>query len=129
MLSYVPYEKELDFAIGLARGSALCVVETAARPVAGWAASVGAVNLITGVQSSMEPELASHLDQLAFYGNNGYSRGFGRQRAQHVLEDIQRDGYLNRGFLMSALAARGISPNGCVVIGEMVDAMQGSARR
>ncbi|WP_431905586.1 hypothetical protein [Micromonospora carbonacea] len=129
VLSYVPHEKELDFATDLAHGSALCIVETVNSPVGGWAASVGALNLISGVPSSLDPKLAEHLDTLAFYGNNGYPRGFDRDRAQNVLDDIQRDGHLDRGLIVSALAAHRISVNGRVNIGKMIDAMHGGRSR
>jgi hypothetical protein len=49
--------------------------------------------------------------------------------AQNVLDDIQTDGILDRGFVVSALAAHGISVNGCTVIGKMIDEMQGGRLR
>jgi len=55
VLSFVPTRRALDFAIELAQGSSLCVVESATEPVAGWAADVGAINLLAGFATAQHP--------------------------------------------------------------------------
>jgi hypothetical protein len=47
VLSYVPHAEELEFAMRLARESSLAVVETVTFPLSGWAAWLGAWNLVT----------------------------------------------------------------------------------
>jgi len=111
VLSFLPTRRALDFAIGLAQGSSLCVVESSAEPVAGWAADVGAINLVTGVATQDLPTFIEHVDRLASGGNN-FGDTFSRQTAQHTLDDLQRDGLLQRNNVVRALAARNISPRG-----------------
>jgi hypothetical protein len=58
---------------------------------------------------------------LKLYGNNGYGPRFDRDRARHVLDDIQADGLLDVDVIVSALAALGISPRGQERIAELAD--------
>lgn len=129
VLSWVPTREALDFAAGLARGSSLCVVESVAEPVGGWAAEAGATNLLTSAATPpLPPALAEQLDRLAFYGNNAYGDPFGKQMAQRVLEDLARDGLLDRDTVVGALAARHVSPRGQRQVERMVDRMTGRRR-
>src|SRR6266545_4121562 len=112
VLAYVPVAKTLELAISVARGSSLCVVETDTYPVRGWAAVVGAVDLLTGDRNELDSRLAEPLDRLEFYGNNAYGPPFDRQRARSVLNGLQGAGLLDRDLIISALAAHGISETG-----------------
>jgi hypothetical protein len=128
VLAYVPNRGTLEFAINLAHGSSLCVVEDVSDPLAGWAAAVGALNLVANEQMKLDPRLTECLDRLAFYGNNAYTKGWGRDNAQKILEDIAADGLLDRGLILSALAAHAISSNGQDNLGKLIDATQSRQR-
>ncbi len=123
VLSFVPTRRALDFAIELAQGSSLCVVESATEPVAGWAADVGAINLLAGFATAQHPPtFLEHLDRLASNGDN-FGDTFGRRTAQQILDDLQHNGLLQRNNVVRALAARNISPRGQRQIEKMIDRM------
>ncbi|ROT25873.1 hypothetical protein EF879_26385 [Micromonospora sp. HM5-17] len=111
----------LEYAANLARNSSLCVIETKAEPLSGWAAVTGAVNLLTGKPASLDEAVATHLDRLVFYGNNGYGDNFAKQHARRILDDLAAAGVTDRDFIVSALAARGISLYGQKNIGKLID--------
>jgi hypothetical protein len=111
VLAYVPYAKSLELANRLARRSSLCIVESVGFPVGGWAAQVGAFDLIRKTATSPEPnaEVAEAMDNLRFYGNNGWGDEFGRRQARRVLSDLRARGLLEPDVVVSAMLARGCS--------------------
>ena len=89
VLSYVPYGKELSYAISLARRTSLCIVETVSFPVRGWAAAVGATNLLNGQREPPpSPDLTKELDHLVYVGNNGYADEYGKRDAKQTLSEL-----------------------------------------
>jgi hypothetical protein len=86
----------------------LCVVESTAYPVRGWAAMVGAVNLLTWQPATPDARLAEPLQRLKFYGNNGYGPDFDRRGAERVLDGLRRDELLDRDLVVGGLAALGL---------------------
>lgn len=54
VLAFVPDERSLHFAMGLARGYSLAVVEGSILPLAEWAAGASAINLLTGQTTKSE---------------------------------------------------------------------------
>ncbi|MEU9507829.1 hypothetical protein AB0D32_16315 [Micromonospora sp. NPDC048170] len=111
VIAHAPSPTALHRAMRLADGTALAVVE---HPdpwrLSGWARALGARNLLTGETApALDPRLVEHLDALVFYGNNGYSRGHGRDGAQRILTDLRAEGLLkDPDLIVSALAGRGV---------------------
>jgi hypothetical protein len=64
VFAFVPDERSLHFAMDLARGYSLAVVEGSLTPLAEWAAGAGAVNLLTGevTKSVIPDEVRKDLD-------------------------------------------------------------------
>ncbi|MEB8342575.1 hypothetical protein [Streptomyces endophyticus] len=126
VLAYVPDEKTLDFAAGLARGSALAVVEGAHRfPLEGWARQLGAIDLTRPDEQpeQLGSELAAAIDRLDFYKNNGFGDQFGKQQAQRILQDLRSAGLLERDVVLGALAAKGASDRAVRNLGKLIDAL------
>lgn len=122
VLSYVPYAEDLEFAIRLARGSSLAVVETVGYPLHGWASRLGALNLLTGRPTPPLTEPTSTLiDQLTMYANNGFGDDFGKKRARAALTDTRRGGPIDRDLICSALLAAGVSARGVHNLGRLID--------
>lgn len=112
VLAYVPDEKSLDFAMGLARGSSLVVVEGIHTfPLSGWARQLGAVDLTRTKEGAREidPALATAIDRMDFYKNNGFGDHFGKQQAHRILDDLRGAGQMDGDVILGALAARGAS--------------------
>lgn len=57
VLAYVPYADDLEFAMHLAHGSSLAVVETSAFPLAGWASRLDAWDLVNDGASPPLPDV------------------------------------------------------------------------
>lgn len=122
VLSYVPDADDLAFAMGLARGSSIAVVESVAFPVSGWASSVGAVNLATGEPTPPLPDaVAQAVDRLKFYGNNGFGDTFGKSRAKAVLAELRATDDLDRDLLVSAVLGAGLSSRAAKALSRLVD--------
>jgi len=77
---------------------------------------------VTGVATQDPPTFLEHVDRLARGGNN-FGDTFSRQTAQHALDDLQRDGLLQRNDVVRALAARNLSPRGQRQIEKMIERM------
>lgn len=114
VLAYVPHGEELEFASRLARDSSLAVVETVSFPLAGWAAWVGALNLVTReLTSPLDPAVAETVERLKFYANNGFGDDFGKRMARSILEDLPTDTLAwSSALLPSAVLAAGVSYRG-----------------
>ncbi|MGH9285334.1 MAG: hypothetical protein ACRD0M_06630 [Acidimicrobiales bacterium] len=112
VLAYVPYVDDLEFAMDLARGSSLAVVETASFPLEGWARWLGAWDLVNDEASAPLPGvLAGAVDRLAFYGNNGFGDDFGKRQATAILRELCAADEPTR-LLPSAVLAAGVSARG-----------------
>ena len=113
MLSYVPTYQELQFAVGLAHDSSIAVVESIATPLRGWAAWLGALNLVTGEPTpALEERIGKAVDRLCSYGNNAFADPFENQRAWLILNDLRGGGHLDRDLLLGAMLAAGVSARG-----------------
>lgn len=113
VLAYVPHAEELDFATQLARNSSLAVVETASFPLGGWAAVVGAFNLVTeDFTGPLDTAVVEAIEGLTFYGNNGFGDEFGKRMARSILEDLTDRPEWNAGLLPGAVLAAGVSDDG-----------------
>jgi hypothetical protein len=118
VLSYVPYAEELEFAMDLARGSSLAVVETRSFPLAGWAARFEAWDLVRNAPTPPLPEAINEVvERLAFYGNNGFSDPFGKKMARSILTDLGGPTGQQRELLVGAVLAAGVSARGTTNLG------------
>jgi hypothetical protein len=101
--------------MGLARGSSIAAVETTAFPLAGWAAYLGAWDLVAEERTAPLPEsVRDAVDRLKFYGNNGFGDSFGKQQAGRILGDLvgsQREALqtLPGAVLGAGVSARGVA--------------------
>ena len=128
VLVYVPDARALDFAAGIARGSSLCAVEGFSTPLGGWARDAGAVDL-TGTAPApapLDPRLAEALDRLHFYGNNGWTRGFGQDQSRPILEQLRVDGLLDRHAITGAMLARNHSGKAVKRLGDLISKVHGT---
>lgn len=125
VLAYAPTEKTLDFAMSLARGSSIAVVEGTQFPLRGWAQQLGAVDLTRpdDEPARIPPRLAEAIDRLDFYGNNGFGDRFGKQQAQNILRDLQDAGALEGDIILGAIAARGASDRAVRNLAKLIDAL------
>jgi hypothetical protein len=111
-LVYVPDDDLLEVAVGHARGWSLCAVESFSFRLDGWAAATGAVNLDTGEATAPPaPDVVKQLEQLAFYGNNGWGDQFGKRMAGPVLSDLRAAG-LDADFIVGYMIAAGCRASG-----------------
>jgi hypothetical protein len=126
VLAYVPDEKALNFAAGLARGSSLAIVESIhGFPLKGWVRQLGAIDLTRSDEQpeQIDSELAEAIDRLDFYKNNGFGDQFGKQQAQRILQDLRGSGLLERDVVLGALAAKGASDRAVRNLGKLIDAL------
>ena len=122
VLAYVPYADDLQFAMRLARSSSLAAVETVSFPLRGWAAWLGAWNLVTNDQTPALPDnVKDAVDRLKFYGNNGFGDDFGKRQARSILVGLRSQGALNRDVLVGAALAAGISARGTTNLGRLLN--------
>lgn len=122
VLSYVPEAEDLEFATGLARGSSLAVVESVAFPLHGWAAWLEAWNLVTGEPTPALPaNTRDVIDRLKFYGNNGFGDAFGKQQARSILTGPRGTGSPDRGLVLGAVLAAGVSARGIKNLDRLMD--------
>lgn len=120
VLAYVPDEAAMALAHRLAHGTALCVVEGFGFRVDGWASEARATDLDTGAPPEpLEPEMQAELDRIKFYGNNGWTNGFGATQSMRHLAAIKPR--LPRGFVVSAMAAHGASADGMKRLAKLYD--------
>lgn len=126
VLAYVPDERTLEVAARFARGSSLCAVEGFGTPLAGWARAAGTADLLGGPPvGPNDPRLQKALDTLHFYGNNGWTTGFGRDHAQGQLQRLQQAGLLNREAVLGDMLARGHSAKAVKRLADRVDRVSG----
>lgn len=118
VLAYVPDWESLEFATQLARNGSIVVVEGFGTKVEGWARWHEALNLATGQQSEALPDdLIELVNHLKFYGNNGFTRGFGRDQALRHIDTAQP---VDTELLLGALLAAGQSAAGVKRLAELI---------
>ncbi|WP_214107267.1 hypothetical protein [Acrocarpospora catenulata] len=125
VLVYVPDFGTLTLAANYARGSSLAVVETASTPLIGWAMETKAVNLLTG-QATPETRTNSQrevLERVHFHGNNGWTRGFGRDQTTRILRGAYGREGLTRDVVLGAMAAKGHNSKAVGRLGELLDGL------
>jgi hypothetical protein len=89
VLVFVPDERSLHFAMSLARGYSLAVVE-GSMPLAEWAAGAAAINLLTGQTTASEvaDDVRKDLDSVIFYGGrNGWTGAAEKAQVRRYLND------------------------------------------
>lgn len=110
VLAYMPDWESLEFATQLAHDGSIAVVEGFGTRVEGWARWHKAVDLTTGEQSQALPgDLVDLVERLRFYGNNAFTRGFGRDQA---LRYVQSARPVDTELLLGALLAADQSASG-----------------
>ncbi|MFF0249904.1 hypothetical protein [Streptosporangium sandarakinum] len=122
VLVYVPDLATLHLAARRAHGSALAVIETEETPLIGWAMETGAVNLLTGeatpdTRSDHQREL---LERIHFYGNNGWTRGFGHDQTRRILRSERG---LAKDVILGAMAAKGHDGKAVERLSALLDTM------
>jgi hypothetical protein len=89
VLAFVPDERSLHFAMDLARGYSLAVVE-GSTPLAEWAAGAAALNLLTGqiTTSQLDDDVRKDLDSVILYGGrNGWTGADEKAQVRRYLSD------------------------------------------
>ncbi len=123
VLSYVPDEEDLYFAMQLARKSSIAVVEATSFPLFGWASWFEARNLITGdVALPLDEPVREAVDRLHFNSNNNFGDPFGKQQARSILDKISMDDGTSDVILGAVLAA-GVRPNGVRNLRRLIEAL------
>lgn len=118
VLAYVPTFDELEFATGLARGGSLVAVEGFGEKLVGWARWHRALDLVSGQAADpLSDEFVEVVNRVKFYGNNGFTRGFGRDQALRVLRDVPADAH---ELLLGALLAAGQGSTGVKRLSELL---------
>lgn len=125
VLVYVPDYRTFDFAARCARGASLAVVESIGTPLSGWAVEARAINLLTGEVTPDErtAEQRTALDRLHFYGNNGWTTGFGKNQAGKILLDLRRQGLLDQHMILGCMLAKGHSADAVLRLEKMIVAL------
>lgn len=126
VLAYAPDYDLMDFASALATGSSLAVVESQPYVVSGWAMETGAVNLLTGqptgdTRTEAQTEGAK---RIAFYGNNGWTSGFGKTQTTRILDDMRAAGTLDRDIILGYVVAHGSQGKAVKRLAAMIDALE-----
>jgi hypothetical protein len=125
VIAHNPTYTALELAMTTAREIPLAVVGLLPAPwwLDGWAAAVGALDLITGEVTALDPRLDEPLQSILFYGNNGYARGWGRDGAQRALDEIRDVELLDHDTSVSALAGLGMPARHQDIISQMINKM------
>lgn len=116
VLAFVPDERSLHFAMDLARGYSLAVVEGSSLPLAEWAASAAAINLLTGQISTAQiaDEVRKDLDSVIFYGGrNGWTGADEKAQVLRYLSGHVQGGRLTPDQAAAyALSSQSVSDRG-----------------
>jgi hypothetical protein len=97
VLAFAPTKRSLHLAMNLARGHSLAIVEGSLLSLREWAATAGAVNLITGqtAESRLAPEVRDDLESVIFYGGrNGWTGADEKAHVRSHLAEHVRGGRL-----------------------------------
>ncbi len=123
VLAFVPDERSLHFAMGLARGYSLAVVE-GSTPLAEWAAGAAAINLLTGqiTTSQVNDDVRKDLDSVIFYGGrNGWTGPDEKTYVLRYLGDHVSGGRLTPDQAAAyALSSQSVSESGAKRLRELL---------
>lgn len=115
VLAYVPDERSLKFALDLARGYSLAIVETVSFPLGEWAAGADAINLLDGstTSSDIPDDVKADLDRAVFFGGtNGWTGQHEKQHARNHLAHHVQAHRLSPERAASYVMARAVSDKG-----------------
>lgn len=115
VLAYVPDEQSLSWALDLARGYSLAVVESVRFPIGEWAAGAEAINLLDGTttSSTIPDDVKADLDHAVFFGgNNGWTGSHEKQHARSHLAAHVRSGRLAPEQAAGYVLSRGVFGDG-----------------
>lgn len=126
VLAYVPDYEMMDLATEVASDASLAVVETIEYPMMGWAMQVRAIDLVTG---EVTPDTRSdsqrrELDQVFFYGNNGWAPASDRERATVVLQPLLREPGMSKDIVLGHMIAKGVSGKGIARLARVIDSIR-----
>ncbi|MGI5506442.1 hypothetical protein [Lentzea sp. CA-135723] len=124
VLAYVPNERTLRFALDLARGYSLAVVESTRFPLAEWAAGAEAVNLLDGrtTTSGIPDGVKADLDRaISFGGRNGWTGPDEKRHARTHLETHVRSGRLDPEQAASYVMSRGVADTGAKRLRQLLE--------
>jgi hypothetical protein len=84
---------------------------------------VGALNLITSepTPDTRTDLLREELDRLHFYGNNGWTSGYGQEQAKRLLRDLRSKGQLDRGLVLGYMLAKQHNGKSIARLGKIID--------
>jgi hypothetical protein len=125
VLAYMPDYEMMDLATEVASDASLAVVETIAYPMMGWAMQIRAIDLVTGevTPDTRTDSQRRELDQVFFYGNNGWAPAFDRERATGVLQSLLGEPGMSKGIVVGHMIAKGASGKGVARLAKLIDAM------
>jgi hypothetical protein len=115
VLVYVPDARSLRFALDLAHGYSLAVVESVSFPLTEWAAGAGAINLLDGSISaiSLPADVVADLDRAIFFGgNNGWTGQHEKTHARSRLASHVESGRLAADEAAAYVMSQGVSDKG-----------------
>jgi hypothetical protein len=115
VLVYVPDARSLRFALDLAHGCSLAVVESVSFPLSEWAAGAGALNLLDGSTSAitLPADVVADLDRAVFFGgNNGWSGSHEKAHARSRLAAHIESGRLSPDEAAAYVMSQGVSNKG-----------------
>lgn len=124
VLAFVPDERSLHLAMGLARDYSLAVVEGSRLPLTEWAAGVAAINLSTGqpTTSQVPADVRKDLDSVIFYGGrNGWTGADEKAQVRRYLSDHINNGRLTPDQAAAyALSSQSVSDRGAKRLRELL---------
>lgn len=129
-LAFVPDYETMELAMRYANGSSLAVIETRTSPLIGWAMEMKALDLVT---SEVTPDTRSEyerdeLERLHFYGNNGWSSGFGKDQGTRILRDLIRESDTTPAVILGYMLAKGHSSDAITGLAKLIRKLRPSAR-
>ena len=125
VLAYVPDKKALIYAMDLARGYSLVVVEGSNFKLAEWAAGAAAIDLLTDQQtsSSLTSEVLKDLDSVIFFGgNNGWTGSHEKDHARRRLSAHAAGGLLTGEQAAAYVMSQGVSDRGATRLKRLLEA-------
>jgi hypothetical protein len=124
VLAFVPDERSLHFAMGLARGYSLAVVEGSILPLTEWAAGAAAINLLTSqtTTSQLDDDARKDLDSVIFFGGrNGWTGADEKAQVRRYLSGHVSGGRLTPNQAAAyALAPQSVSDRGAKRLRELL---------
>jgi len=84
---------------------------------------VAALNLITGepTEDIRHEAQRDEFERIHFYGNNGWTSGFGNNQARRILMELQGNSLLDRDLLLGCMLAKGHNGRALSRLSEIID--------